>query len=30
VLVGDVRRSSPWLTAIGTPVIAAFGAAVGS
>jgi uncharacterized membrane protein len=24
VLVGDVRRNSPWLTTIGTPVIAAF------
>jgi putative membrane protein len=24
VLLGDVRRSSPWLTTIGTPVIAAF------
>jgi uncharacterized membrane protein len=24
VLLGDVRRNSPWLTAIGTPVIAAF------
>lgn len=24
VLLGDVRRNSPWLTTIGTPVIAAF------
>jgi len=24
VLLGDVRRSSPWLTTIGTPLIAAF------
>ena len=24
VLIGDVRRSSPWLTTIGTPIIGAF------
>jgi putative membrane protein len=24
VLLGDVRRNSPWLTTVGTPVIGAF------